>query len=1842
MAGTTNVTTPSGVPLNGVYQEYMDGACWVLVLAYAHVGGTNPALVPGVVPTSPSGFSHVHLSTLNVTDSEVVQTRWYCSTDAHGRVVHFATASREVAKLVVSDTAGVDNPVECARTYSSVWDNDACGVGHAQSMLDSPQGWSAYYNHDDYPGPGVGEWMTIDAGSGVYVYGVRTQKRSDLPAQYVTQFTVQHSTDGASWSSVDGGTSFDGPTAGNVADDAIDAVFAAPVFARYIKITVQAFSSHPSMRAGLLGSGLAKLRSTGYLAPADWSGGFTALSGHTANLPAATTHVYSTPSMAGGLPFYKHSSYRFAVQGLSDRWECDDDPGGPSETTLHQVWVEFAPPPPSSPPALPPYPPAWAPQPPPPSEPPQGPPLPPPLVPLPPARPPVEPPSLPPPQSPPAQPPSTPPPPLPPHLPLPPKEPPPVSVHGGRYREWWQSWDVDIMAKEVSSNLGTSASVSMHVAPDCAAASIETVRVAMDVFESADASSAPDDLLSAVPSQPAAVDTTPVRLVAPLTFEGLQSRVTAPRIREPSCDTLSPIFELTGTFAGAASRNNVVHDAGSYTFDGSTSYVRVTNPISDDFSINFEFKTTDTRGSLGQWHQGRGLVDAEVGGSANDFGVTIGAGHLMFGIGNSDTTIQDSANTADGQWHTVLATRERATGIFKLYVDGVLIGTEKGNTYSLTASTSVDIGRIQTDMQYFAGTLRNVRIFGTFDTVRCAPPPYESAYVGKMLDGVAHPLDPDLGVIYDLAAHPPNTDECVVLEFVAPYAGTYVLDLLGLQKDAQCGAFMDLHVVSSGSEVDAQHAARSPLEAYVASSATEACEVELARDECLAFSTAMPLFTDTNRFSWSNDAALFVAPTSTWLDARAYCVAQGGDLVSIHSAEEDRLVAAWMQSHTTSSYPWIGLSTQTCDNGCNGNWQTQYTWSDGTATDYRNPNWSQNDAAPTYGHYYRDGRWGTWCPTCTSEGICRKNVELDASSPLLPFGCQWYVDPHASTNNRVLFNSANADDKAFSNARGVFNKHCYSLSQWCLGSYSHRVCGPTASMPTAAVSPEAVPEPEASSAGEPAENGSRGGKGGGSKGGGGEGGGIAGASNRESLLGPLESRASVYFGIDRGADDGSCDRGRLRWRMALLSIPPSPPDPQSLPPTPPLPPQVPPWPPTPPAPPHSPPARPSPSPPPSPLWSAPPLSGLHFLPRVGASQSSTYGMGTWDAAYCIDGDIGTRPICHTTTEADAWLRIDLGTTFDVAAVQIYNRDDSGCGSRLGQFELWTSADGAHYTHCASVTGVSSEFIEGYTTSSCHSDVKPGPGPFLIACAATARYVELRLPGADRVLNLREVNVLSAPWLLLPRPPPSAPPLAPQCIAPVTIENCSASSEFTAAYSCNHVYDGLRAAWAAGNKGKVQQADASRAWATKGEGVGAWIQLQLPMTSRVNALRYANRDQGAPSYKGWNRDIQLEFTTLGGTVTRQVELIQPSDTLDDWDRLYRFEPVTNASSVRLVVLTVYGAVNNGAEEIGLFDSRACAQVEQSVDLTLVAKTCDASISTNSRTNGAISLLADSNSTDDTAYLQVCGCEQLGATFCNYDYGDSGFCEACSDVPGGIVSGCWKWGLPDRGADDCRKWCFQDHRVWRTLDLAGSYNGGINLYTVSAASSLAVLRAETDDGWCLEALSYGGVEVDFSCNNPRGVWLDNPCQAASDYGGQIPCSPGGEMTFNPLTGESSICPFSPTSPPLPPLLPPVPPAPPSSPLPRSPPPPPALPPPPPLCPPLSPLPSLPPLPPRLPPLPPLPPKSPPVVPPPSSPPPLPPPPSPPPCTNVEPDHSVSETQFSVDSSEAASQKAGAGQW
>ena len=112
-------------------------------------------------------------------------------------------------------------------------------------MLDSTLAWCAGTNR-------AGQWMRIDAGSTLPVYGVQVQTRCCSPnGQRVTAFTIQHSTDDSTWSAVDGGVTFTHAFTG--ASGTFDARFAAaPVMAQYVRITVVSWVGHISMRAGLI------------------------------------------------------------------------------------------------------------------------------------------------------------------------------------------------------------------------------------------------------------------------------------------------------------------------------------------------------------------------------------------------------------------------------------------------------------------------------------------------------------------------------------------------------------------------------------------------------------------------------------------------------------------------------------------------------------------------------------------------------------------------------------------------------------------------------------------------------------------------------------------------------------------------------------------------------------------------------------------------------------------------------------------------------------------------------------------------------------------------------------------------------------------------------------------------------------------------------------------------------------------------------------------------------------------------------------------------------------------------------------------------------------------------------------------------------------------------------------------------------------------------------------------------------------------------------------------------------------------------------------------------------
>jgi hypothetical protein len=80
---------------------------------------------------------------------------WQLSPATYGLAVNCRACRPTVVALEMY--AVLNNPEE-ARSYSSVWDNNAIGTGHARSMLHSPLAWVAISNT-------IGQHITISLGS---------------------------------------------------------------------------------------------------------------------------------------------------------------------------------------------------------------------------------------------------------------------------------------------------------------------------------------------------------------------------------------------------------------------------------------------------------------------------------------------------------------------------------------------------------------------------------------------------------------------------------------------------------------------------------------------------------------------------------------------------------------------------------------------------------------------------------------------------------------------------------------------------------------------------------------------------------------------------------------------------------------------------------------------------------------------------------------------------------------------------------------------------------------------------------------------------------------------------------------------------------------------------------------------------------------------------------------------------------------------------------------------------------------------------------------------------------------------------------------------------------------------------------------------------------------------------------------------------------------------------------------------------------------------------------------------------------------------------------------------
>ena len=81
----------------------------------------------------------------------------------------------------------IQNTPEQNRSYSSIFNNDSIGTGHARSMIDSEQAWTSASNL-------VGEWMQVDIGDIKNVTGLKILKRKDND-QHIKKFIIQYSSD---------------------------------------------------------------------------------------------------------------------------------------------------------------------------------------------------------------------------------------------------------------------------------------------------------------------------------------------------------------------------------------------------------------------------------------------------------------------------------------------------------------------------------------------------------------------------------------------------------------------------------------------------------------------------------------------------------------------------------------------------------------------------------------------------------------------------------------------------------------------------------------------------------------------------------------------------------------------------------------------------------------------------------------------------------------------------------------------------------------------------------------------------------------------------------------------------------------------------------------------------------------------------------------------------------------------------------------------------------------------------------------------------------------------------------------------------------------------------------------------------------------------------------------------------------------------------------------------------------------------------------------------------------------------------------------------------------------
>ena len=156
-------------------------------------------------------------------------------------------------------------------------------------------------------------------------------------------------------------------------------------------------------------------------------------------------------------------------------------------------------------------------------------------------------------------------------------------------------------------------------------------------------------------------------------------------------------------------------EGGGYRFDGDD-YAVIPRVVEQSFTVTLRLRTKDRgpgRSGDNRWFSGAGLVDGEVSGIVDDWGIAWHAdGVVNAGVGNPDTFLSSPPGLNDGEWHDVAFTRDMATGRIALYVDGQMAGEAVASTRPLTSPEDLVIGRARPGGAGYRGDLDDIKIYG--------------------------------------------------------------------------------------------------------------------------------------------------------------------------------------------------------------------------------------------------------------------------------------------------------------------------------------------------------------------------------------------------------------------------------------------------------------------------------------------------------------------------------------------------------------------------------------------------------------------------------------------------------------------------------------------------------------------------------------------------------------------------------------------------------------------------------------------------------------------------------------------------------------------------------------------------------------------------------------------------------------------------------------------------------------------------------------------------------------------------------------------------------------------------